>query len=454
MESNQNNASFNAHGKQDQDKLNFVIKKVHKKLLYFLLILFIFSFLDRINIGFVGKQLSADLGLTALSFGLANTIFYIFYICFGMPSNLMLRKLGTRIWIGFIIIVWGIASSCTAFATDEKSLYIIRAIVGIAEAGFMPGMLLYLTQWFPSSHRSRANAIFMLAMPFTAMFGSVVTGFILNMHDFQGLAGWQWVFLLEGLPCVLLGLIVFAKLPNTPKEAKWLNEDEKNILINALEKEQTNEKSKSTVKSSSFSFINSSVIRCALVYFCIVTTCGMVNIWVPQIVSTALPNASTVMTGIVVAIPHLVTIFALFFLCSHSDKKQERYWHTFIPMLLGGIGWLMAAYLQIGSLQLIGLCLACMAGFSTMGIFWAFADESLDNSAKFLGIAFINAVGNSATIVSSFLIGFLKDLTQSFATGMLYGSTLMFIGAVIMLSFAMKRNHQRKKLANGIYINE
>ena len=454
MESNQNNASFNAHGKPDQDKLNFVIKKVHKKLLYFLLILFIFSFLDRINIGFVGKQLSADLGLTALSFGLANTIFYIFYICFGMPSNLMLRKLGTRIWIGFIIIVWGVASSCTAFATDEKSLYIIRAIVGIAEAGFMPGMLLYLTQWFPSSHRSRANAIFMLAMPFTAMFGSVVTGFILNMHDFQGLSGWQWVFLLEGLPCVLLGFIVFAKLPNTPKEAKWLNEDEKNILINALEKEQTNEKSKSTVKSSSLSFINSSVIRCALVYFCIVTTCGMVNIWVPQIVSTALPNASTVMTGIVVAIPHLVTIFALFFLCIHSDKKQERYWHTFIPMLLGGIGWLMAAYLQIGSLQLIGLWLGCMAGFSTMGIFWAFADESLDNSAKFLGIAFINAVGNSATIVSSFLIGFLKDLTQSFATGMLYGSTLMFIGAVIMLSFALKRNQQRKNLENGIYINE
>lgn len=174
----------------------------------------------------------------------------------------------------------------------------------------------------------------------------------------------------------------------------------------------------------------------------------------PQIVSTALPNASTVMTGIVVAIPHLVTIFALFFLCIHSDKKQERYWHTFIPMLLGGIGWLMAAYLQIGSLQLIGLCLACMAGFSTMGIFWAFADESLDNSAKFLGIAFINAVGNSATIVSSFLIGFLKDLTQSFATGMLYGSTLMFIGAVIMLSFALKRNQQRKNLENGIYINE
>lgn len=456
METNQNNAYLNADPKQqDQFKLNAVIKKVHRKLLYFLLILFIFSFLDRINIGFVGKQLSADLGLTALSFGLANTIFYIFYICFGMPSNLMLRKFGTRLWIGFIIIVWGIASSCTAFATDEESLYIIRAIVGVAEAGFMPGMLLYLTQWFPTSHRSRANAIFMLAMPATAMFGSVVTGYILNLHDLHGLAGWQWVFLLEGLPCVILGLIVFAKLPNQPKEAKWLTEDEKTILINALEQEQnhTTHLAKSTEKVSAFAFLNSSVIRCALVYFCIVTTCGMVNIWVPQIVTTAMPNISTVMTGIIVAIPHLFTIFALFFLCNHSDKTQERYWHTFIPMMLGGVGWLMAAYLQIGSLQLIGLCLACMAGFSTMGIFWAFADESLDISAKFLGIAFVNAVGNSATIFSSFLIGFLKDLTQSFATGMLYGSTLMFVGAIIMLSFALKKR-QQKSLKQGIYVNE
>lgn len=456
MEINHNNAQISITAIQEnQFKLDAVIKKVHKKLLYFLLILFIFSFLDRINIGFVGKQLSADLGLTALSFGLANTIFYIFYICFGMPSNLMLRRFGTRLWIGFIIIVWGIASSCTAFATDEKSLYIIRAIVGIAEAGFMPGMLLYLTQWFPSSHRSRANAVFMLAMPVTAMFGSVVTGYILNLHDLHGFAGWQWVFILEGLPCIILGLIVFAKLPNQPKDAKWLNDDEKALLTQALEQEhsQIANKVQPAEKTSNFVFLNSSVIRCALVYFCIVTTCGMVNIWVPQIVTTVMPQISSVMTGVIIAIPHLVTIFALIFLCHHSDKKQERYWHTFIPLLLGGMGWLMAAYLQVGSLQIMGLSLACMAGFSTMGIFWAFADESLDHSAKFLGIAFINAVGNSATIVSSFLVGFLKDLTHSFVAGMLYGSVLMFVGALIMLSFALKK-YQKNSLKQGILVNE
>lgn len=425
----------------DAGKLDLTIKKVHRKLLYFLLILFIFSFLDRINIGFVGKQLSADLGLTALSFGLANTIFYVFYICFGIPSNMMLKKLGTRVWIGFIIIVWGVASSCTAFATDEKSLYIIRAIVGIAEAGFMPGMLLYLTQWFPTSHRSRANAVFMLAMPFTATIGAVVTGYILNLHGFKGLNGWQWVFLLEGIPCIILGFVVFAKLPNSPKHAKWLKEDEKQVLINALEAEKVISQvaQPSMIKSAKWSFLNSSVIRCAIVYFCIVTTCGMVNIWVPQIVSAALPNASSVMTGFMVAIPHLVTIFVLFYLCSRSDKKQERYWHTFFPLVLGGIGWLMAGYMSLWSLQLIGLCLACMAGFSTMGIFWAFADESLDFNSKFLGIAFINALGNSATIVSSFLVGWLKDMTQSFAIGMLYGSILMFIGALVMLTFALKK---------------
>ncbi len=432
-------------------KLDRVMLKVRRKLLYFLLILFIFSFLDRINIGFVGKQLSADLGLTALSFGLANTIFYVFYICFGMPSNAMLKKFGTRLWIGSIIIVWGIASSCTAFATDEKSLYIIRAIVGIAEAGFMPGMLLYLTQWFPSSHRSRANAIFMLAMPFTAMFGAVITGYILNLHSWQGLSGWQWVFIVEGLPCVLLGLIVYAKLPNRPDEAKWLSTEDKQILNAALEEEKAlSEHLAPTQKNSTWAFLNSSVLRCALVYFCIVTTCGMVNIWVPQIVSAALPNLSSITHGIVVAVPHLVTIIVLFLLCYHSDKTQERYWHTFFPMLLGFVGWIMAAYLNAPILQILGLCLACMAGFSTMGIFWAFADESLSSAHKAMGIAFINACGNSATIVSSFLIGYLKDLTQSFAIGMLYGSALMLIGAMVMLSFVIKNLPQKTVLKGHI----
>lgn len=428
-------------------KLDHTMTKVRRKLLYFLLILFIFSFLDRINIGFVGKQLSADLGLTALSFGLANTIFYVFYICFGMPSNAMLKKFGTKIWIGSIIIVWGIASSCTAFATDEKSLYAIRAIVGIAEAGFMPGMLLYLTQWFPSSHRSRANAIFMLAMPFTAMFGAVITGYILNLHNWHGFAGWQWVFIVEGLPCVILGLMVYAKLPNKPNDATWLTTEDKMVLNGALEEERLHSEQLAPVqKDSTWAFLNNSVLRCALVYFCIVTTCGMVNIWVPQIVSAALPNLSSVTHGIVVAIPHLVTIIVLFLLCYHSDKTQERYWHTFFPMMLGFIGWIMAAYLNTPILQIVGLCLACMAGFSTMGIFWAFADESLSHTHKAMGIAFINACGNSATIVSSFLIGYLKDLTQSFAVGMLYGSALMLVGAIVMLTFTIRKMPQKTVL--------
>lgn len=444
MDSLQNGIQTDAMSEKNK-KLENTVQKVRRKLLYFLLILFIFSFLDRINIGFVGQQLSADLGLTALSFGLANTIFYLFYICFGIPSNLMLKKFGTKLWIGSIIIVWGIASSCTAFATDEKSLYIIRAIVGIAEAGFMPGMLLYLTQWFPSTHRSRANAIFMLAMPFTAMFGAVVTGYILNLHDWHGFAGWQWVFLIEGLPCVLLGLIVYAKLPNTPNDAKWLSSEEKTILNDALEQERIESRQNMPLhrQNSTWAFLNHSVVRCAMVYFCIVTTCGMVNIWVPQIVSAALPNLSSVMHGIVVAVPHLVTIIVLFLLCAHSDKTQERYWHTFFPMMFGFVGWLMAAYLNAPILQVVGLCLACMAGFSTMGIFWAFADESLATDHKAMGIAFVNAVGNSATIVSSFLIGYLKDLTQSFAIGMLYGSVLMLIGAMVMLTFALKKMPQK-----------
>lgn len=215
-----------------------VIAKVSKRLLWFLFICFVFSFLDRINIGFAGLTMMDDLGLSSTQFGMATTIFYLAYIACGIPSNMVLAKLGARRWIGSLMIAWGVASTATLFAHDAASLYWLRALVGITEAGFLPGVLLYMTFWFPAAYRARANALFMIAMPFTAGFGSVLSGAILGLDGHWGLAGWQWLFLLEGLPSVVLGLAVYGYLDDKPRQARWLSDDEKLQLAELLEQDR------------------------------------------------------------------------------------------------------------------------------------------------------------------------------------------------------------------------
>lgn len=206
---------------------NRVNAKVSKRLLWFIFLLFVFSFLDRINIGFAGLTMMKDLGLTSTQFGLATTLFYLAYILCGIPSNIVLARIGARRWIGAIMIAWGLASSATMFATNPTTLYLLRVLVGITEAGFLPGMLLYLTLWFPAAYRARANAMFMIAMPVTAAVGSALSGFILGLDGVAGLKGWQWLFMLEGLPSALLGLAVFYYLDDRPQQAAWLSADDK-----------------------------------------------------------------------------------------------------------------------------------------------------------------------------------------------------------------------------------
>ena len=208
--------------------------KVSRHLLWFLFVLFFFSFLDRINIGFAGLTMMKDLGLSGVQFGLATTLFYIAYIAFGIPSNIVLARIGARKWIGTIMIAWGLASTATMFASSPGTLYLLRVLVGVTEAGFLPGILLYMTYWFPSAYRARANALFMIAMPVTAAVGSALSGYILALDGTLGLRGWQWLFFLEGLPSAILGLVVFAYLHDGPAKATWLSADEKRTLSQTL----------------------------------------------------------------------------------------------------------------------------------------------------------------------------------------------------------------------------
>jgi len=214
-----------------------VMAKVFRRLIGFLFVAYFFSYLDRINIGFAALSMNKDLALTATMFGLANTLFYLTYMLFEVPSNLLLERFGARIWIARIMVTWGLASTATMFATGPYSLYLLRALVGLAEAGFVPGVILYLSYWFPAAHRARAMALLMMAMPATFMVGSPVSGLILQLHGAFGIAGWRWLFLLEGLPSIILGIVTYFYLTDRPKDAKWLTPAERNIVQQALDSE-------------------------------------------------------------------------------------------------------------------------------------------------------------------------------------------------------------------------
>jgi len=413
-----------------------VMRKVSRRLLGFLFLCFVLSFLDRINIGFAGLTMMGDLGLSSTQFGMATTLFYIAYIACGIPSNMALAKVGARKWIGSLMIAWGLASTATLFATDASSLYLLRILVGITEAGFLPGVLLYLTFWFPAAYRARANALFMIAMPFTAGFGSALSGLILGLDGVWGLHGWQWLFLLEGMPSVIMGFVVFGYLNDTPQQARWLSREDKQHLQHALAADTppSNRTTGDGPGSLLREMLSPTVLMFSLVYFCLVNTLAMIAVWTPLIIkSISAADSSNSTIGFLAMIPQVCTIIGMVVWGLHSDRSQERKWHLVLPMLMAAIGWILTAVSSYPAMQLLGVCMAASGSYSAMSIFWTTPDQALSFNARAVGIAVINAVGNIGSAVNPLVIGWLKDLTLSFSSGFAYAATLMILGALLAL---------------------
>ncbi len=323
-----------------------VIKKLFRRLIVFLFVLFVFSFLDRINIGFAGLTMGKDIGLTSTMFGLAATLFYATYVIFGIPSNIMLGIVGARRWIATIMVLWGIASTATMFATGPTSLYILRMLVGVAEAGFLPGILVYLTYWFPAYFRARANALFMVAMPVTMAFGSLASGYILEMDGILNLKGWQWLFLLEGFPSVILGVLVWFYLDDSPDKAKWLTKEDKESLQEMMEQDKLElvqphgSKSHTALQNTSLwkEIFTPVVLMYTVAYFCLTNTLSAINIWTPQIMQSFNEGSSNAMIGLLTAIPQFCTILGMVYWSRRSDRLQERKMHTALPYLFAAAG--------------------------------------------------------------------------------------------------------------------
>ncbi|BET95881.1 4-hydroxyphenylacetate permease [Xenorhabdus taiwanensis] len=420
-----------------------VINKLFRRLILFLFVLFVFSFLDRINIGFAGLTMGKDLGLTSTMFGLAATLFYATYVIFGIPSNVVLSIVGARRWIATIMVLWGIASTATMFATGPTSLYILRMLVGIAEAGFLPGILVYLTYWFPAYYRARANALFMIAMPVTMAFGSLISGYILAMDGIWDLRGWQWLFLLEGFPSVLLGFAVWFYLDDSPEKAKWLTREDKQCLQEMIENDklaitQPNEQIQQQKTSLWREVFTPIVLMYTFAYFCLTNTLSAINIWTPQIMQSFNQSSSHVTIGILTAIPQFCTILGMIYWSRRSDRLQERKMHTALPYLFAAAGWVLTSLTDNSMVQLLGIIMASTGSFTAMAVFWTTPDQSISLRARAVGIAVINATGNVGSAVSPLLIGWLKDQTGNFSAGLYFVAGLLIIGALIVFLIPMK----------------
>ncbi len=409
------------------------VRKVSRRLLWFLVILYAFSYLDRINIGFAALSMNRDLHLSSTQFGAANTIFYLGYILCEIPSNLMLARYGARLWLPRILISWGIASAVTMFATGAGSLYSIRFVVGLAEGGFLPGVLLYLTLWFPQAHRAKANALFMIAQPLTIAAGAPLSGLILDRHGAFGLAPWQWLFLLEGLPSVVLGIIAYFYLTDKPQDAKWLSVDEKDALVTSLDPAPNRGQ-----PTPWREMLSGQIVLLSIAYFGLVMTLNTIVTWTPQIVRDMKTQHSFSAVGLLTALPALIAALSMPLWSAHSDRKKERAWHIVAPMVLAALGWIFVASFKLPDLRMLGLIFCSAGGFTAMSVLWTVPQALLSPAARPAGIAFISSCGILASMTTPLLIGFLHDLTHTFIAGIFF-LALVLIAASALILFSVKR---------------
>jgi ACS family tartrate transporter-like MFS transporter len=408
-----------------------VISRLMWRLMPFLFLLYIVAYLDRINVSFAVLQMRGQLGLSDRIYGRAAGMFFAGYFFFQLPSNLVLEKFGVRRWISGLMVTWGVISCLMIFIRGPVSFYGMRFLLGAAEAGFFPGMILYMKRWFPANARARAVAWFMMANPIAGIVGSPVSGALLGLSG-KGLSGWQWMFLMEGMPAILLGATVYWALADSPRDATWLIGEERTWLLERLAREQQAE---SAVAKGGFweVLIAPRIWLLSLVYFGVSTTMYGVTLWLPSVIRS-LSGLSYFMTGLVSALPFVATAIAMVLVGMRSDRTGERCWHTAIPAFVGAGALVAAGYGRstVVVVACIGLGLVCAE--SMVGPFWAMATSRMAGLSAAAGIAVINSLANLGGYYGPDIIGFFRKLNGGFRGGLLaIGATLAVSGAIALI---------------------
>jgi D-galactonate transporter len=393
-------------------------RKVSWRLLPFLFLLFVVAYLDRMNISFAKLQMNSDLGFSDTVYGLGAGIFFLGYFFFEVPSNLILHRVGAKIWLARIIILWGFISIATLWVNSVTSFYGLRFLLGVGEAGFFPGVIYYLTLWYPNTRRTQTISLFLLAIPVTGILGSLVSGWIMTRFDnLHGLHGWQWLFVIEGIPAVLLGVLSFFVLSDSPSKAAWLSDAEKALLLGNLVTENLSNSQQHTSLKEILSF--KPLWHLAIIYFLLVTGLYGISFWLPQIIRD-FGTKDLISIGLLTAIPYAVAMLGMTLIGIHSDKTQERYWHLIACAASTCVGFILTVAFEHALLpSLLAFSLATMSVLSSIAIFWSFPTALLSGRLAAGGIAMINSIGGLGGYAAPALLGWLRDITLQMESGLL-----------------------------------
>jgi ACS family tartrate transporter-like MFS transporter len=413
----------------DGDIRRRTMTKVAWRLIPFMILMFCVNFLDRVNIGFAALQMNRDLGLTPADYGFAAGVLLVFYAGAEIPSNLILDRVGARIWLARIMISWGLIAAANALVYDKHSLYVLRMLLGLAEAGFFPGIMLYLIRWFPDKERAGAITLFMIGNPVSVIFGAPLSTALLSLDSFLGLAGWQWMFVLEGLPAVILGIVALWWLTETPKDAHWLEPAERQWLTRQIEDEG---KAKQHPRLAKWSSVFRDVPTWILAFskFCVLLAFFGITLWMPQIVK-GMGDLSNVQAGLVSAIPYVFATVASIYVGRRSDRSGERGKHIAIPSLVGALGFLVAGTTGNPYVGLLGLCVALSGLWVANTVFWTLPARILSPASAAAGIALINSVGNLGGFAGPYPAGWVRSTSAGF------GAVLAIFGGFLALSAAI-----------------
>jgi D-galactonate transporter len=417
------------------------IAKVSKRLVPFLIVCYFVAYLDRVNVGFAALTMNQDLGLSQTAFGFGAGVFFIAYFIFEVPSNLLLERFGARKWIARIMLSWGILSGLMALIPNiasatglgnEHTFYLLRVLLGVAEAGFFPGIIFYLTLWFPTEYRARIVGYFMAAIPLSTVIGAPISGALLYLHGGFGLAGWQWLFVIEAIPAIILAGVVFFYLTDRPADAAWLAPEERNWLAERLETERRHRETMHSYTVTQ-ALVNPRVIGLSLVYFGAVATNYGLSFFLPQIVKAF--GMNTFLTSLVSAAPYVVGLAGMVWWGRRSDHHVERRFHSAFPLFLAAAGIAASTALDDPTLKMLAFCVAGFGIFACLPVFWTLPTAFLSGAAAAAGIAVINSIGNLAGFAGPFAMGWIKDHTGSYTGALLLLAALGIIamGIVLML---------------------
>lgn len=417
------------------------MRKVIWRLLPFLMICYLMAFIDRGNVGMASLQMNHDIGMSAKVFGFGASLFFVSYFICEVPSNLALEKYGARVWIARIMITWGLVSAATALVHNATTFYILRFLLGAAEAGFAPGVLLYLSYWVPKAYRARVVATFMVSIPAASFIGSPISALLLQMDGLAGLRGWHWLFILEGVPTVLLGIACLIMLTDKPAKATWLNDDERAWLLGALAAESAQPKKVAAMPLTKL-FRNRYVLCLALVDTCASAAGSTLSVWQPQLLKSY--GLTVLQTGMLNSVPYALASVLMIFWGRHSDRTKEHRWHTVVPMLLIG-GGLFATSLSNSLLPTVCmLCAVLVGAYAFKGPFWALASDMLSNSTIAAGLATVNAIANllgGGLMVNVY--GWVKEATGSYSLALMPLGILTLVSVATLLLLTRKGQPER-----------